>query len=84
MEHCAWAGFHFYDLIFPLFIFIVGISLVFSLGRTLEQAGRAAAVKRIVARSIILFLLGIFYMGGVAKGFANVYFAGVLQRIAVA
>jgi len=84
MEHCAWAGFHFYDLIFPLFIFIAGVSLVFSLGRMLERAGRAAAVKRIVARSVVLFLLGIFYMGGVANGFRNVYFAGVLQRIAVA
>jgi predicted acyltransferase len=84
MEHCTWAGFHFYDLIFPLFIFIVGVSLVFSLGRMLERAGRPAAVKRIAARSLILFLLGIFYMGGVANGFRNVYFAGVLHRIAVA
>ena len=84
MEHCEWSGFHFYDLIFPLFVFIVGVSLVFSLGRTLERAGRAAAIKRIAARSAVLFLLGIFYMGGVANGFANVYFAGVLHRIAVA
>jgi predicted acyltransferase len=84
MEHCEWAGFHFYDLIFPLFVFIVGISLVFSLTRLLEREGRAAALKRIVVRSVILFLLGIFYMGGIAGGFHNVYFAGVLHRIAVA
>ena len=38
MEHCAWAGFHFYDLIFPLFIFIAGVSAVFSLGRMMERA----------------------------------------------
>src|SRR2546426_8654853 len=79
MEHCEWAGFHFYDLIFPLFVFIVGVSLVFSLTRRIERAGRAAAVKRIVIRSVILFLLGIFYMGGVANGFKNVYLAGVLH-----
>ena len=84
MEHCEWAGFHFYDLIFPLFVFIVGVSLVFSVTRMVERAGRVAAVKRIVIRSLILFLLGIFYMGGVADGFKNVYFAGVLHRIAVA
>src|SRR5581483_3633482 len=82
MEHCDWAGFHFYDLIFPLFIFLAGISLVFSISRMIERAGRAAAVKRIFLRSLILFLLGVFYMGGVADGFRNVYLAGVLQRIA--
>jgi len=84
MEHCAWAGFHFYDLNFPLFVFVVGVSLVFSLRRMLACDGRAAAVKRIAIRSLVLFLLGIFYMGGVANGFSNMYFAGVLHRIAVA
>jgi len=84
MEHCEWAGFHFYDLIFPLFVFIVGVSLVFSLPRSIERSGRPATLKRVVVRSVILFLLGIFYMGGVANGFNNVYLAGVLHRIAVA
>jgi predicted acyltransferase len=83
MEHCEWAGFHFYDLIFPMFVFIVGVSIVFSARRMLA-AGRAQAIKRIVVRSTILFLLGIFYMGGVANGFRNIYLAGVLHRIAVA
>src|SRR5580765_6532078 len=72
MEHCEWAGFHFYDLIFPMFVFIVGASLVFSMSRMVKQAGRVAAIKRIARRSIILFLLGVFYMGGVADGFENV------------
>ena len=84
MDHCEWAGFHFYDLIFPLFIFIVGVSQVFSISRMIERAGRAAAIKRIAFRSVILFLLGILYMGGVANGFKNVYLVGVLHRIAVA
>jgi predicted acyltransferase len=84
MEHCEWAGFHFYDLIFPLFVFIAGVSLVFPLRRMIERAGRVAVVKRVVVRTIILFLLGMFYMGGVANGFKNVYLAGVLHRIAVA
>src|SRR2546422_465862 len=58
MDHCEWAGFHFYDLIFPMFVFIVGVSLVFSVTRMVERDGRAAAIKRIVIRSVILFLLG--------------------------
>jgi Uncharacterized conserved protein len=84
MEHVPYEGFHFYDLIFPLFIFIVGVSITFSLPRVIEQHGKFIAVKRIFIRSVILFLLGIFYMGGIAGGFENIYLAGVLQRISVA
>src|SRR5439155_5929705 len=47
LEHAAWEGFHFYDLIFPLFVFIVGVSLVFSLSKTIEREGRAEALKRV-------------------------------------
>ena len=84
MEHCDWAGFHFYDLIFPLFVFISGISIVFSIPGIVAREGKPAAVRRICFRGVILFLLGIFYMGGVAHGFKNVYLAGVLHRIGVA
>ena len=44
LEHASWAGFHCEDLIFPMFVFIVGVSLVFSLTRMIEQEGRAGAV----------------------------------------
>src|SRR5436190_20078692 len=47
LTHEDWEGFRFYDLIFPLFVFIVGVSLVFSLSKNIESAGKAAAVKRI-------------------------------------
>src|ERR1041385_6709947 len=57
LDHAAWEGFRFYDLIFPLFVFIVGISLVFSLGRTLATSGRTEALKRIVRRSVLLFAI---------------------------
>ena len=84
MDHCEWAGFHFYDLIFPMFVFIVGISVVFSVGRMVERVGRGPTIRRIALRSVVLYLLGMFYMGGVSQGFKNVYFAGVLHRISVA
>jgi predicted acyltransferase len=35
-EHVGWDGFHFYDLIFPLFVFVVGVVLPFSLTRRME------------------------------------------------
>ena len=36
-EHVEWAGFRFYDLIFPLFLFLVGVVLPFSMGRHAEE-----------------------------------------------
>lgn len=83
LEHVAWEGFHFEDLIFPMFIFIVGVSLVFSLSRTIAEHGRRAAVIRIVRRSLLLYLLGIFFYGGFNGTFENIRLLGVLQRIAL-
>src|SRR5881392_2009709 len=47
LTHEDWEGFRFYDLIFPLFVFIVGVSLVFSLSKSIETEGKAAALWRI-------------------------------------
>jgi predicted acyltransferase len=84
LEHRDWAGFGFYDLIFPLFVFIVGVSLVFSLTPLLARESRSAAVKRILRRAALLFVLGIFYNGGLTAPWPDVRVVGVLQRIAVA
>lgn len=84
LDHVAWAGFHFEDLIFPMFVFIVGVSLVFSLTRTIEQQGRPGAVRRIVQRAVLMYLLGIFYYGGFSTPFHEIRLLGVLQRIALA
>jgi predicted acyltransferase len=83
-EHKAWAGFAFYDLIFPLFVFIVGASVVFSLSRLVEREGRAGAVKRVLLRGALLYALGIFYSGGVTTAWPDIRLLGVLQRIALA
>jgi predicted acyltransferase len=84
MDHTPWAGLTFYDLIFPLFVFIVGVSTVFSLTRTIEQHGRAAALKRILFRSAALYFFGLLVYGGVSKGWDHVRWMGVLQRIGIA
>ena len=83
LEHKSWEGFHFEDLIFPMFVFIVGVSLVFSLSKTIEQSGRTAAVVRIIRRAALLYLLGLFYYGGFATPFERIRLLGVLQRIAI-
>ena len=82
-DHKPWAGFAFYDLIFPLFVFIGGVSLVFAVPRLVERHGRGGAARRILARAAVLFLLGIFYNGGLSAAWPGVRVYGVLQRIAL-
>jgi predicted acyltransferase len=84
LEHVEWVGFHFLDLVFPLFVFMAGVSLPFSLSKALEQGGRSAAVRRILGRTLLLVLLGIFSYGGLTKGPEGIRLLGVLQRIGLA
>ncbi|HTV61717.1 MAG TPA: heparan-alpha-glucosaminide N-acetyltransferase domain-containing protein [Verrucomicrobiae bacterium] len=84
LNHSQWQGFRFYDLIFPLFVFIAGVSMVFSLGKTIASAGRAQALKRIFIRSLLLYALGIFEYGGFEHLWPGIRLLGVLQRIALA
>lgn len=83
-EHVAWEGFHFEDLIFPLFVFIAGASLVFSLTRAMQERGRAATTRRVIGRALLLFIIGVYFSGGFANGVEKVRWLGVLQRIAIA
>lgn len=83
LQHAPWAGFHFYDLIFPLFAFIVGVSLVFSLSKAVALEGKAATSLKILKRSLILYLLGVLVYGGINGGIEHVRLLGVLQRLAL-
>ncbi len=44
LTHPAWNGFHFYDLIFPLFLFLAGVATPYSVGRELEKGTNPGAV----------------------------------------
>lgn len=83
MEHCEWAGFHFYDLIFPLFVFMVGASTVFSLTKAIEQAGPTGALKRVFRRALLLYVVGVLYSGGFRNNWPDIRLLGVLNRIAI-
>jgi len=83
LQHTPWAGFHFYDLIFPLFAFIIGVSLVFSLSQSVATTGQAGTSFKILKRSLILYLLGILTYGGLTGGIEHVRLLGVLQRLAL-
>src|SRR3954466_3580670 len=81
--HKEWAGFAFYDLIFPLFVFVVGVSLVFSLSKSLREEGPAATQHKIGRRFIILFALALIYSGGFSRVWPDIRLLGVLNRIAL-
>jgi predicted acyltransferase len=84
-HHVPWDGFVFYDLIFPLFVFIVGVVLPFSLTRRLEAgADRRQLYQHIVQRLVVLILLGLLYNGLLDLDFHTLRLAGVLQRIGIA
>ena len=59
MEHVAWDGFHFYDLIMPLFLFMVGMSSPFSVSKRISMGDSKKKIYRhTLKRAIILFIFG--------------------------
>lgn len=82
-DHVEWEGFRFYDLIFPLFVFLMGVAITLSLDKTIEKEGKGAAVQRIVRRFVLLYILGFIYKGGFSAPFSELQYLGVLQRIAI-
>ena len=86
LTHPAWNGFHFYDLIFPLFLFIAGVATPYSVGRELEKGRtRSQLVWRVVKRGLILVILGIIANNGLQiKPLAETRLPSVLGRIGLA
>jgi predicted acyltransferase len=83
ITHADWEGFRFYDFIFPLFIFITGVSIVLALPRLVEREGKAKARLHVLRRALFLYVLGVIYYGGVGQQLSDIRFVGILQRIAV-
>lgn len=86
LTHSGWNGLNFYDIIFPLFIFVVGVSLVFALRKRMERGeDRGRIFQHVAKRTVLLFLLGIIYNGGFRESplLANLRIMGVLQRVAL-
>ncbi|MBZ1327639.1 DUF5009 domain-containing protein [Aquirufa sp. 15D-MOB] len=85
-KHVKWDGFRIYDLIFPLFIFLAGVSTPFSIGRSLEQGkSKSEVLKKVLQRGFTLVILGIIYNEGLEiKPIAEIRFSSVLGRIGIA
>lgn len=87
LTHPAWNGFHFYDLIFPLFLFLAGVATPYSVGRDLENGKtRKQLLFRVIRRGLLLVLLGIVYNNGLKfrASIDDYRFCSVLARIGLA
>ncbi len=84
--HPDWNGFHLYDLIFPLFIFLAGVAVPYSLGRLLEKGTpKQKVLIKVIKRGLILVILGIIYNNGLKiQPIAEMRFGSVLGRIGMA
>ena len=84
LEHAAWHGWTPTDLVFPFFLFIVGVSITLALGRRAGSGGtKRDLYLKIIRRSLIIFGLGLFLAGFPRYDLSTLRIPGVLQRIAV-
>ncbi len=82
LEHVEWKGFHFEDLIFPLFLFIMGVVMPFSMARRRERGqGMIRVYLHILKRSAMLILLGLIFNNLLSFEWSEMRWPGVLQRI---
>jgi len=82
LAHVAWEGFRFEDLIFPLFLFIVGLVLPFAITKRIERGARPKDIYlHILKRSAVLILLGLIFNGLLRFDIGQMRWLGVLQRI---
>ena len=84
LRHADWHGWTPTDLVFPFFLFIVGVSVTLALSRRAEAGGgKRDLYLKIVRRSAVIFALGLFLAGFPDFDFSTIRIPGVLQRIAV-
>ncbi|MEO6976981.1 MAG: DUF5009 domain-containing protein [Mucilaginibacter sp.] len=96
LHHTVWNGITFYDMIFPLFLFIAGVSMPYSMGNKIAKARVQSANQlpgktkgsiylSMLRRTLILILLGMVVNGALKfNGYENTRFASVLGRIGLA
>jgi predicted acyltransferase len=85
MDHVEWLGFHFYDIIMPLFLFLVGVSMVYSYRKRLADATSDIPIwKHTIKRILILWLLGMIVQGNLLTYDSNHidFYTNTLQAIA--
>ena len=84
LHHVRWDGFKAYDLIFPLFLFLAGVSIPFAITGKLEKGtSKKSLYMKIIRRTLLLILIGLIYNGMLKFDWKNLRCASVLGRIAL-
>jgi predicted acyltransferase len=84
LGHAEWHGWTPTDLVFPFFVFIVGVAIPLAFGRRIESGGSKRDLYwKIIRRTLIIFALGIFLAGFPHFELSTIRIPGVLQRLAV-
>jgi predicted acyltransferase len=82
LQHVEWQGFHFWDMIFPLFMLIIGVVLPYSFVRRRQQGQTNTQILlHILKRTLILVILGLIYQGVMKFDWANFRWSAVLALI---
>jgi len=83
LRHAEWNGLTPTDLVFPFFLFIVGVSIVLAYTKRLKSmAPKSAMLRKIFFRTLILFALGVL-LNLIGSNFESLRLPGVLQRISI-
>ena len=84
LEHAQWHGWTPTDLVFPFFLFIVGVAITLAFASRVES-GRSTRdlYVKVIRRTLIIFGIGLFLNGFPYFNFAELRIPGVLQRIAI-
>ena len=84
LRHAEWHGCTPTDLVFPFFLFIMGVAVPLALGKRLERGDpQGAVIRKILSRTFLIFFIGLFLHAFPQFDFANLRIPGVLQRIAL-
>jgi len=84
MKHAPWGGFSFYDLIFPLFLFMAGVSFPFSYASQVRKGATSARIHlRLFKRMALLILLSMVHCGALQFDPEKYRYLSVLQRIGI-
>jgi predicted acyltransferase len=81
LQHAAWHGWTPTDMVFPFFLFVVGVSIPLALGPAIER-GAAGLALRVLRRAAVIFTLGLLLHALPFFPLADLRIPGVLQRIA--
>jgi len=84
MTHAEWEGFYFLDLIFPLFLFLVGLLIPFTIARSIQKGlTREEIYVRVMKRTFVLILLGLANYGLLRFDWPEMRWSSVLGRIGI-